>query len=113
MLNAPLAGRINSNQINQGETFVKYLASIVAALLLTFGASGQGLTGTISGVVTDPNASVVPGAKVTATNVATNAIFTTQTDASGYYRFPNLAPGNYTVSVEVKGFRKAELPARE
>ena len=74
---------------------------------------GQGLTGTISGVVTDPNGAVVPLAKVTAQNVATNAITQTQTDTSGYYRFPNLTPGNYIITVEAKGFRKTALAPRE
>jgi hypothetical protein len=93
---------------------VKHLTFIlIAAWLAAAPAWSQGLTGTISGVVTDPNGAFVPGAKVTATNVATNATTNTQTDANGYYRFPNLSPGNYTVTVEFKGFRKAELPARE
>ena len=74
---------------------------------------GQGLTGTISGVVTDPNGAVVPLAKVTAQDVATNAITQTQTDTSGYYRFPNLTPGNYIITVEAKGFRKTALAPRE
>lgn len=71
------------------------------------------MTGTISGLVTDPNSAFVPGAKVTAKNMATNATTQTQTDQNGYYRFPNLSPGNYAINVDVKGFRKAELAARE
>src|ERR1051326_7095122 len=82
---------------------------MIAAMLFAAAAWSQGLVGTISGVVTDPNQSVVPQAKVTARNVATNATAQTQTDTNGYYRFANLAPGNYVITVEVKGFRKAEL----
>jgi hypothetical protein len=82
----------------------------LTGLLLIGPMWGQGLTGTIAGVVTDPNGGVVPAAKVTAKNVGTNATTQTQTDEQGYYRFTNLVPGNYSIIVEASGFRKAELP---
>ncbi len=65
----------------------------------------QGGTGSISGVVKDPNGAVIPGAKVVATNVNTNATSTGTTNEEGYYRFPNLLPGTYSVNVEATGFR--------
>jgi hypothetical protein len=92
---------------------VKYLTPLFLTLLLLGSVWGQGLTGTISGIVTDPNGAFVPGAKVTVRNVGTNALNQTTTDENGYYRFPTLSPGNYVISVEVKGFRRAELAARE
>src|SRR5579864_8560748 len=70
---------------------------------------GQGLTGSISGVVKDPNGGVVPNAKVTAKNVATNAEVTTQTDDIGFYRIVNLVPADYIVTVEAPGFRRTSL----
>lgn len=73
----------------------------------------QGLTGTISGVVKDPNGAVVPNATITVKNTSTNAAVQTKTDDNGYYRLPNLTPGYYAVSVEAKGFRKAELSPQE
>jgi hypothetical protein len=89
-------------------TFAAILAVTITGLALS-----QGLTGTISGVVKDPNNAVVPSAKVSARNQATNAIAQTLTDDSGYYRFTNLTPGFYFVSVEANGFRKAELSPQE
>ncbi len=90
---------------------VKLLSLWCLAALLSAGAVwAQGLTGTIAGVVTDPNGGLVSGAKVTAKNVATNAANTIDTDQNGFYRITNLAPGNYTVSVEATGFRKSEMP---
>jgi hypothetical protein len=70
---------------------------------------GQGLTGTISGIVKDPNGAVVPNADVTATNAGTNAQNTAKTDGVGYYRIINLVPGHYVVSVQAAGFRRAEV----
>ena len=87
------------------------LLSVCLIALLTGGAVwGQGLTGTIAGVVTDPNGGLVPNAKVIAKNADTNAASTAETDQNGFYRITNLLPGNYIVSVEAAGFRKAEMP---
>ena len=77
------------------------------AVLAATTAWGQGLTGSISGLVKDPNGAVVPNATVTAKNVATNAETQTKTDDSGFYRILNLDPAQYVVSVEVAGFRRA------
>ncbi|HEU0120136.1 MAG TPA: TonB-dependent receptor [Bryobacteraceae bacterium] len=67
----------------------------------------QTFTGTISGVVTDPNAATVPGAAVRARNEATGDIRQVNTGTDGLYVFSQLPPGNYEVSVEHSGFRKS------
>src|SRR5690242_1478349 len=84
----------------------------VAAVLALGAAFGQGLTGTISGIVKDPAGSMVPNAVVTAKNTGTNAETTAKTNEEGYYRISNLPPGNYAVSVEAAGFRKMEGPSQ-
>src|SRR6185369_7024347 len=48
----------------------------------------------------------VANAKVRAINVATNREHDTTSDATGSYIIPLLPPGDYTVSVEMPGFRK-------
>src|SRR5689334_23059898 len=63
--------------------------------------------GTISGTVMDATGAVVPSAKVTVTNIATNTTFTTTTGESGQYTVPNLSPGTYNLRVEKEGFRPA------
>ena len=62
--------------------------------------------GQISGTIKDESGAIVPGATVTATNLQTQAPRTTVTDGSGFYTFPNLTPGRYTVTAELQGFRK-------
>src|SRR5690242_12167436 len=74
--------------------------------VLTGAAFGQGLTGSISGLVTDPSGSGVPNAKVVVKNVATNAETSAVTDSAGFYRVLNLVAADYVVSAEVAGFRK-------
>lgn len=60
----------------------------------------------IQGVVTDNAGGTVPGATVTLTNKETNQTQTTETSDDGFYRFSNLAPGLYSVSVEKQNFKK-------
>jgi hypothetical protein len=67
----------------------------------------QTFTGTISGVVTDPNAATVPGATVRARNEATGDTRQVSTGPDGLFVFSQLPPGTYEVSVESQGFRKS------
>lgn len=66
----------------------------------------QSERGSIRGTIEDASGSVVPGAKVTATNTATGVETSTQTTDAGNYNIPQLPPGTYTVSVEQAGFKK-------
>jgi len=68
---------------------------------------GQAFTGTISGIVTDPNAAAVPNATVRARNESTNDARTATTTGEGLYVFSQLPPGSYEVTVEMQGFRKS------
>jgi len=63
-----------------------------------------GGTGTIEGAVTDPMGAVVPGAKVTARNVATRAETVRTTTSSGLYTLAPLEAGDYVVTVTAPGF---------
>src|SRR6185437_3147106 len=73
------------------------------------GGGGGGVAGTISGMVTDPNAALVPGATVTITNIATQQSFVTTTSSEGRYTSPVLTPGTYSVKVESPGFKSTVL----
>src|SRR5882762_2496190 len=78
----------------------------VFCLLLTASGFSQGIaTGSISGTVTDPTGSVVPGAKVTVLSKATNQASTAVTSDVGFFAVRSLPPGTYKVTVESKNFR--------
>jgi hypothetical protein len=66
----------------------------------------QTATGAISGSVTDALGAVVPGAKITLTNVSTNQSRDAVTSDTGYYSFQLLPPGQYRLIVEKAGFRR-------
>ena len=64
-------------------------------------------TGSLSGTVTDPNGAVVPGAKVELKKFGTGESRSTTTADNGVFNFQNLAPGEYSLTVEASGFKKA------
>ncbi len=65
-------------------------------------------TASLTGIVTDPQGAVVPGARVVLTNPATGVTRETTTASDGRYVYPNLLPGNYDLRVEAKGFSNRE-----
>lgn len=69
-------------------------------------ALAQSTFSTLVGTATDPQSAVVAGATVTVTNKGTTAVRATTTDSAGNYIVPNLDFGEYTVTIEAKGFRK-------
>lgn len=68
----------------------------------------QAVNGTVVGTITDPSGGLLPGVQVTITDVGTGTSRSTTTDASGYYTFPNLAPGTYSVKVQKEGFSSTQ-----
>jgi hypothetical protein len=68
---------------------------------------GQASTGTISGIVTDPNSASIAGALVRLRNEATGDTRQTPTGNDGLYVFSQLPPGTYEISSESAGFRKS------
>jgi len=81
-------------------------------LLLSFSLSlcaplfAQKYTGTITGVVTDPQGAVVSGAQVTAVNTSTGESRSATTGTSGNYSIPELAVGTYDVHVKAGSFKE-------
>jgi hypothetical protein len=75
-------------------------------LLVAAGASAQDFRGSIGGRITDGSGAVLPGATVTATNLATNISASATANNQGVYTLLYLRPGTYTVTVELSGFKK-------
>src|SRR5262245_49689643 len=62
--------------------------------------------GQISGVVRDAQHGALPGATVTVVNEATNSKRRTITNPTGFYVFPGIPVGTYSLTVELSGFKK-------
>jgi hypothetical protein len=84
-------------------------ARFVSAFILfasTLAMYAQNDRGTITGELKDQAGAVVPNATVVATNRDTGAVSRTTTTDTGNYTIPSLQVGVYTISVEVKGFKR-------
>jgi len=81
------------------------LATLAAWLTIVGLANAQIQSGNITGTVKDDQGGLLAGATVTLEGTGPPAVFTTAAD--GQYRFLNLPPGNYKVSVSVSGFTTA------
>src|SRR5471032_3282784 len=84
------------------------VAVLAVCLLASTHAFAQGggasTTGSINGKVADSSGGVLPGVTVNATSPSSMGVQTSVTDTGGYYRFPALPPGSYTVTYELPGF---------
>jgi outer membrane receptor protein involved in Fe transport len=80
---------------------------LVAAVVMP--AAAQETRGSIEGFIKDSSGAVLPGASVEVKNKAGQSASTT-TDATGFYRFPALPVGNYTITVSLAGFTTVERP---
>ena len=80
---------------------------LALSFVLAAAAFGQQGSGTISGAVTDPQNAVIPAVTVEVRHVGTNAVFRTQTNQSGFFTAPGLAVGDYEVSAQMEGFKRA------
>jgi hypothetical protein len=75
-----------------------------AATCFTVSALAQTITAEVTGTVSDATGAVIPGAKVTATNVATNVATDTVTNSAGIYDIRFLQVGKYKITVVMNGF---------
>ncbi|HEY2014741.1 MAG TPA: carboxypeptidase regulatory-like domain-containing protein, partial [Bryobacteraceae bacterium] len=85
---------------------MRTLSVIVFAFGLALPAFAQFDSGQISGFVRDESGAVVPGVAVVAQNEGTGEQRRIATNGDGYYIFPTLSVGRYSISAEAQGFKK-------
>lgn len=91
---------------------LRFLASglLISLLFATVAFSQGAQTGGITGVVTDPQGSVVPGATVNVINESTGKTersVTTETD--GGYSVTLLPPGSYRLEIKAANFKQSDV----
>ena len=79
-------------------------AGLLCVLLLGMNAFCQETTGGLQGTVKDSSGAVVAKAEVELTGTSLAGKKNLETDSSGYYRFANLPPGSYTLTIKARGF---------
>src|SRR5262245_60777471 len=91
-------------------SLISLASLLLLVLLFTSSAVAQVTTGSVRGVVTDPNSAVVANAKVTITKRSTNVSTTTQTTSSGQCEFTNLPVRNdYQLDIDAPNFNTTTL----
>ena len=83
----------------------KFIAALFFQVMLAVFLSAQVDRATLEGTVTDPSGAAIAGANVKISAVETGLTQERTTNANGYYRFPGIAIGDYTVFVTYKGFK--------
>src|SRR5262245_43879539 len=85
-----------------------WLVVLVLGLICPMTASAQFRAG-IQGAVTDAQGAAVLGATIRLTSKETNKVQETRAGEAGFYRFDRLAPGEYSITVEMTGFKRMVL----
>src|SRR5207248_2739074 len=72
---------------------------------LLFATAAYAQTASLTGRVTDPSGAIVPQASVTVQSADSSVSTAVQSNEQGYYNFPSLLPGVYSLNVSKTGFR--------
>lgn len=98
---------MRSHASNYPRMVTRWLAVIFCITIFLFTTKGNAQlagTGSIQGSIVDSTGAAIQNAAVTATNTATLVKHTATTGTTGFYTFPNLDIGTYTVEVAAPGF---------
>jgi hypothetical protein len=90
------------------ETCQRVVRTLTIAMIVLLPAAlfCQGYFGTVSGLLTDPSAAIIQGAKITLIDEEKGYQFKTTSDNEGRYLFVSIPPGLYSVTAEMQGFQK-------
>ena len=93
------------------QTTFRFFRVLLCGLFLLFavGSVNAQFKAGIQGTVTDTTGARVAGAVITLTNKETSKAQTVTANDEGFYRFSQLAPGTYSLSAEMSGFKKQLL----
>ena len=99
-------------------TLVVLLYGIVGSLIgwqiaggrLAYAQQAAAATGSVTGRVTDESGAIFQGAQVTLQSAGGGAPLTAVSNQEGYYRFPFVGPGDYTLTAQKTGFSDVVIP---
>jgi hypothetical protein len=103
-------GRLAILNFNSARRFAGLLAAAALLLASPWLLAQTVGTGSVVGIVLDPQGKPLADIKVGITNKATRARMHVTTSAVGWYSSGPIQPGDYMLLVEIKGFNPALLP---
>jgi hypothetical protein len=83
--------------------------ALLVALPAVFAYSQSTFRGGMAGIVTDSSGAAIPGAKIDATNAATEIVYHASSSSEGDYSLSDLPLGDYNVTVSFPGFKTTEV----
>lgn len=89
---------------------MRVILVVLFAMTLCAFSCAQSATGSISGVVFDPDAKMVPGVEIVVVNELTRVQYESKSNEVGIYSVPNLPPGPYRVQASKDGFKTLIRP---
>ena len=94
---------------SSARTIAARAGAIALVALLATPATAQITTATFYGTVTDTSGAALPGASVTLRHQGTGAAITKATDRNGEFAFSFVSVGEYTLRIELTGFKAYEI----
>src|SRR3954468_5790187 len=92
--------------MNRSGKLVKILGSVFGSVLfLAVSALGQETRATLSGTITDSTGAALAGANLRLLNTQTGVESRTESSQVGQYHFLYVNPGDYRLTIEMRGFR--------
>jgi hypothetical protein len=88
------------------------IKTLVLFPLMVGCAFAQIETGSITGTVADASGGKIAGAKLAVASARTGRVIELETNADGFYQSPPLTPGDYRLTAERTGFKKAVANVR-
>src|SRR5271157_2824811 len=102
--------RCENGGANCGARYVarKFALAVLGLFVMTLVSSAQDFRGSLVGTVTDTSGARVPSAAVVLHSDASSLDRQTTTDSRGQFRFADLLPGAYRMTVRAAGFSDAD-----
>src|SRR5260370_36880434 len=88
---------------------MRFAKFIVVAAFAAFSLNAQEVTAGIYGTVQDSSSAVIPNAAIVLHNVDTGRDYQTVSDTSGAFSLTLIPIGNYSVTAQAVGFKKANV----
>ncbi len=87
----------------------QFLLLIVVTMVSSMGSHAQSFSSSVNGVVKDQTGAVILGARIMLIDNSTRREAVAVTNEQGFFVFSDVRAGNYTITAERDGFRKAEV----
>jgi len=98
-----------THRIAGAASALRCLSTVMILVCTAAAALAQAGRGGISGLVTDQSGAIIPGATVTAQDLANGIKLSTVSSAAGLYSFVSLSPGKYQITIAAPGFESVQL----